>query len=179
MATSEELLKIAEDLKPASYKVCVQDVSPDLGQIHYREKLILITQDASTERTLWTLLHEYAHAIRGHDSEDFRKAPPHSLEYECEQWALNRFREYGLAYEEALVEAKKLLTKRIVRDIRRIQTREQWEAAGIYQPAYKFVTPEQRIEIDNHFEAVIQPLYKNSVYQPEKWHWGFHGPRIP
>jgi hypothetical protein len=179
MATGEELGKIAENLKPAGYEVRVQNVSPDLGQTHYRERLILITHPPSTERTLWTLLHEYAHVIGGHDSDDYRQAPPHVLEHECEQWAFNRFKQNGLAYEDALSEAKTLLTQRIVRDIRRINTREQWEAAGIHRPAYEFVTTEQRIEIDGHFKAVIEALYKGSVVRPEKWYSGFHGPVIP
>jgi hypothetical protein len=161
MATLEQLRKIATDLKPAGYEVRVADVSPDLGRIHYKKNLILITKDVSNESTLWTLIHEYAHGELGHDSDDFQNAPKHLLEFECEVWTLNKFVEHGLDYEAAFEEAKALLCKRIVKDIMQIQGRTQWEVSGIHEPAYELLTPEQKNEVDKHFSEAIEPMYRD------------------
>jgi hypothetical protein len=160
---SEEVrkfLKIAQDLRAKGFRVSVQNTGLYLGKIFYEEKEIHIKEFPSTLGTLWTLLHEYAHQELHHDSQNFQKAPDHVKEFECEQWVLNRFKDYGLDFQHTLAEAQNLLTQRILAEVNWINSRAQWFLfGGLDRRALDFLRPGQRKEIDASYQKKVRPLY--------------------
>jgi hypothetical protein len=101
MSSRDEKIKnrcheIAEKLRPASVVSFIPIVNYGVeARIEYEPDGTAIVEaaDPDTPKLLWTLLHEFAHAVLGHGAPPRSMLPYHLKEYECEQWALNRMRE--------------------------------------------------------------------------------------
>ena len=166
-----QYLKVAIKHRPQGVIVRFCQPQGVHGRYNYCMKIVESPRP-NTAETLLTMLHEFAHAELHSDRNLFSGVPYHVTEQECDEWALNRFREEGLNEdaEKLLGASRDYIFEKIGEDFALFK--------GIGRRALGYLTCDQQTQIKAQYERYLEEKIPSPFERKyiDREYQGWHSP---